>query len=250
MKTASLQIITDNDACNIPFEFSDYSENLSAIRLGNCLFSNNGIKINLKSENVIAFGRLKFNNISPIQYDIMGPFKFVPFMQCRHSVYSMMHRIDGQITVNGQQYIFQNGLGYTEGDEGSSFPKRYVWTQCAVNNLSIMLSIADIPLLGFNFTGIIGVVFLDGREYRIATYLGAKIKHIDEKTAIVVQGKYRLIVTLIKKNPYSLNSPYNGRMSRIIHESASCKAYYCFTYNGRTICEFTSDRASFEHEFF
>lgn len=49
---------------------------------------------------------LKFSEISPIQYDIMGPFKFVPFMQCKHRVFSMKHQINGHITINGQQYIF------------------------------------------------------------------------------------------------------------------------------------------------
>jgi hypothetical protein len=41
----------------------------------------------------------------------------------------------------------------------------------------------------------------------------------------------------------------NGRMNRIIHESASCRAYYNFSCKGKPLCEFTSDRASFEFEY-
>lgn len=41
----------------------------------------------------------------------------------------------------------------------------------------------------------------------------------------------------------------NGRMNRIIHESASCMAYYKFSCKGKLLCEFTSDRASFEFEY-
>lgn len=44
-----------------------------------------------------------------------------------------------------------------------------------------MLSVADIPLLGFHFNGIIGIVLLNGKEYRIAAYLGAHVKRISEK---------------------------------------------------------------------
>ena len=44
-----------------------------------------------------------------------------------------------------------------------------------------MLSIADIPMMGFHFTGIIGFVLIGEKEYRIATYLGAKVKHIGKK---------------------------------------------------------------------
>lgn len=179
----------------------------------------------------------------------MGPFQFVPFMQCRHSVFSMKHQVNGQITINGQIYKFQNGIGYIEGDRGYSFPKQYIWTQCCFNDGSLMLSVADIPLFGFHFTGIIGIILLGGKEYRIATYLGATVKHIGNNSVIVKQGKYTLTAKLIEKNSYPLYAPENGKMSRTIHESASCKAYYRFSDNGKVLCEFTSDMASFEYEF-
>lgn len=179
----------------------------------------------------------------------MGPFKFVPFMQCRHSVYSMKHKIKGQITVNGQRYIFNSGVGYIEGDGGSSFPNRYIWTQCCFKQGSIMLSVADIPILGFHFTGIIGVVLLNGKEYRIATYLGAKVKYVGNNTVSIKQGNYQLTATLVEKNSHPLYAPENGKMSRTIYENASCKASYRFSYKGKILSEFTSSRASFEYEF-
>lgn len=178
----------------------------------------------------------------------MGPFHFVPFMQCRHSVYSMRHTINGTIHLNGQKYVFKNGAGYTEGDRGYSFPKKYIWTQCLFPKGSLMLSIADIPLFGFHFIGIIGVVFLKGREYRLATYLGARLKYTAPNTVFIRQGDYTLFVKLLEQNPHPLHAPEYGQMSRTIHESASCKAYYRFSYKGKTICEFTSRRASFEYE--
>ena len=52
-----------------------------------------------------------------------------------------------------------------------------------------MLSAAEIPMLGFYFTGIIGVILLNGQEYRIATYLGAKISAIKENTVNCQAGK-------------------------------------------------------------
>lgn len=247
-KTASLQIITDNETFHIAFDFSEYREKSSTIRLGNSLFSNKGIRLNIETNDLTAHGILKFSSLSPIRYDIMGPFKFVPFMQCRHSVFSMKHLVNGKITVNGQTYEFQNGIGYIEGDRGYSFPKRYIWTQCGFNDGSLMLSVADIPLFNFHFTGIIGFILLNKKEYRIATYLGAKVKYIGNHSVIVKQGKYTLTAKLIQKNPFPLYAPENGKMSRTIHESASCKAYYCFSDNDNILCEFTSDMASFEYE--
>lgn len=159
--------VFDNEAFNIPFDFSEYIEKPSAIKLGDSLFSDKGIKLDIKTDKLTACGTLKFNNLSPICYDIMGPFRYVPFMQCRHSVFSMKHEINGQILINGQRYLFRNGIGYIEGDRGYSFPERYIWTQCCFSGGSLMLSVADIPLLGFHFNGIIGVVLLNGEEHNL-----------------------------------------------------------------------------------
>lgn len=248
-KTASLQIITDNSVYHVQFLNLKYREKPLHIQIGNCIFSEKGIKLNLKTSQLTVQGILKFNDFSPIKCDIMGPFQFVPFMQCRHSVYSMKHQINGQITVNGQIFSFRNGIGYIEGDCGTSFPKRYIWTQCNFKNNSIMLSVADIPMFGFHFTGTIGIVLIDGKENRIATYLGAKVGYIGKNAVTVQQGDFRLTVKLLEKNAHPLSAPVNGQMHRTIHESASCKAYYRFSYKGRIICEFMSDRASFEFEY-
>lgn len=248
-KTASLQVITNDTAFSIPFQDLEYQEKLLHIKIGDCIFSEKGIKLNINTREINVQGSLKFCQFSPIQYDIMGPFKFIPFMQCRHSVYSMQHRINGQITVNGQQYIFKNGIGYIEGDCGSSFPKEYIWTQCYFNHGSLMLSVADIPLFGFHFTGIIGVILINGKEYRIATYLGAKVKQIGKNIVSIKQGDFQLTAKLLQKNGQPLAAPNHGLMNRTIHESASCKAYYRFSYKGKVLLEFVSDRASFEFEY-
>ncbi len=248
-KTASLQIITDDAAFNIPFDSLEYREKPLDVHIEGSKFSEKGIRLNIRTNKLTAHGVLRFRNLTPLRYDIMGPFQFAPFMQCRHSVFSMGHRVDGQLTINGQAYHFQNGIGYIEGDCGTSFPERYIWTQCSFPEGSLMLSVADIPLYRLHFTGIIGVVIIDGTEYRIATYLGARVKHIGKNTVTVTQGDYVLTAKLLEKNAHPLLAPEQGSMSRTIHESASCKACYRFSCKGRTLCEFTSDRASFEFEY-
>lgn len=247
-KTASLQIITDDAAINIPFDTIEYKRRPLSAKLGNCIFTEQGIILNYHDSNFTLKGSLRFQPLTPIRYNIMGPFTLVPFLQCRHSVYSMTHKINGQITVGNQQFTFHNGIGYIEGDRGYSFPSHYLWTQCHFANGSLMLSVADIPLLGLHFTGIIGVVLLNGKEYRIATYLGATVKRIRDNTVIVKQGNFKLIAKLLHKNSHPLLAPTNGSMCRTIHESASCKAYYRFSYKQKVLCEFVSDKASFEFE--
>ena len=248
-KSASLQIITDDKALNIPFDKLEYTEKPLYVKIGNCIFSHEGIILNFNGDGLKLEGKLCFEGLSPIRYDIMGPFKYVPFMQCRHSVFSMSHKINGEIMVNDQLYYFENGTGYIEGDCGRSFPKKYIWTQCCFENNSLMLSVADIPFLGIRFTGIIGVVLLNGKEYRIATYLGAKVKQVDKNTVTIKQGSFEFTAKLLKKNAQPLAAPTNGDMCRTIHESASCEAYYRFCHENKVLFEFTTDKASFEFEY-
>lgn len=115
-ETSSLQIITDDTIFNITFQSLIYRENPLVVKIGENVFSEKGIRLSIKNDNLSVNGALHFFSFSPVQYDIMGHFRFVPFIQCRHNVYSMWHRIDGKITVNGQQYFFRSGIGYIEED--------------------------------------------------------------------------------------------------------------------------------------
>lgn len=180
----------------------------------------------------------------------MGPFSLVPFKECRHSVWSMRHSVRGNVFMNGQKYFFRNAWGYWEGDCGRSFPKEYIWTQCFFSDGALMLSVADIPMAGIRFTGIIGVILWQGKEYRIATYLGARVVKIQNKTVRVKQGSLELDVRLLETSGCPLKAPLKGDMARTIHESASCRAFYRFRKGDHTMFAFETDRASFEFEYF
>lgn len=199
-------------------------------------------------------GWLRFSDLTPIKYDIMGPFQFVPCMECRHSVFSMMHRVDGALTINGEEYSFENALGYWEGDRGFSFPKEYAWTHCFIEEKdllqgSLMLSVADIPLTGFHFTGIIGIVYWKGKEYRFATYLGARVVQKEKQRLLIRQGNMELEARLLESQAYPLQAPVGGKMQRMIRENIRCKAFYRFRIRGQTIFVFETEKASFEYEY-
>lgn len=112
-----------------------------------------------------------------------------------------------------------------------------------------MLAVADIPMAGIHFTGIIGVVLWRGKEYRVATYLGARAAEIENKRVRVIQGSLELEARLLKEAERPLKAPVKGDMARTIHESASCQAFYRFCVGGRTLFTFETDRASFEYEY-
>lgn len=113
-----------------------------------------------------------------------------------------------------------------------------------------MLSVADIPMAGIRFNGIIGVVLWQGKEYRIATYLGAKVIGIQSKMVRVAQGGLELCVRLLEASERALKAPAKGDMIRTIHESASCRVFYQLRKKGCTLFAFETDRASCEFEYF
>ena len=112
-----------------------------------------------------------------------------------------------------------------------------------------MLSVADIPMAGIHFTGMIGVILWQGKEYRIATYLGARAVQIQNKAVRVIQGNMELDARLLEASGRPLKAPAKGDMVRTIHESASCRAFYRFRIGSRTLFAFETDRASFEYEY-
>ena len=112
-----------------------------------------------------------------------------------------------------------------------------------------MLSVADIPMAGIHFTGVIGTILWQGKEYRIATYLGARAVQIQNRMVRVIQGSMELDVRLLEASEHPLKAPVKGNMVRTIHESTSCRAFYQFRKNGYTLFAFETDRASFEFEY-
>ncbi len=248
-RTCSIQIITDNDAWTVMYTADIFQRTRRNIFIGKNQFGEKGIRLAIQTPKITIRGKLGFGPLFPLKYDIMGPFAFVPFMECRHSVRSMGHGVWGNVCINGQTYSFQNARGYWEGDQGRSFPKEYLWTQCFFSGGALMLSVADIPMAGIHFTGIIGAILWRGKEYRIATYLGARVVQILNKKVKIIQGNLELDVQLLEASERLLKAPAKGDMVRTIRESVSCRAFYRFRKESSILFAFETDRASFEFEY-
>lgn len=130
--TASLQIITDEAAHSLTFPIQDFQADPRrfCVQIAGNTFCEKGILLNLHTKQLSLTGKLRFGPFTPPISDIMGPFRFVPFLQCRHSVISLSHPVNGFLELNGKRYSFENGTGYLEGDRGRSFPATYLWSQC------------------------------------------------------------------------------------------------------------------------
>ncbi len=225
-----IQVITNDFSANYKFE--------------NCKFSKKGIKINLPD----IYGEVKYSHLTPIKYDIMGPFSLFN-MECRHEIVSMHHRLSGKLVVQGKEIDLSGGVGYIEKDSGRSFPKKYLWVHSNdfKEKCSIMVSIATIPFYFVNFMGCICVVVYGGKEYRFATYLGVKIIWYSEKRIVLKQGKHKLVIDVLKNEGHKLFAPKDGIMKNIIRESNNAEAVFRLYENKQLVFSLKSCNTSFEY---
>lgn len=250
--SGSLQVITDDSSYNFEYLFNEFyldNKNLF-IKLGNSEFSERGINVNIKTDDIEIKGNLAYSALKPPKYDVMGPLCTVPFLQCRHWLLSFQHSVNGTLEINGKKYQFNDGIGYLEKDSGKSFPKKYLWTQCNIkgeNDCTIMLSIATIKILFINFEGTICSIYFQGKEYRLATYLGAKIIENKQNYAKIKQGNLVFSAEQLTERAHDLKAPINGLMARTIRESLSCKVRYLLVKDEKVIFDLTSERAGFEY---
>lgn len=254
-----LQVIWNENACWLEFKEEDFfiDWNQKRIILGNNIFSRRGVRLDIKSEDISLKGAVRFGPITPIRYSIMGPFQYMPFMECKHEIISMSHRLSGKVKLNGEVVDFVGGMGYIEGDRGTSFPESYLWIQCNAfsENASVMVSVAKIPWLGLRFQGCICVVMYQGKEYRFATYLGARVVSKRETAVIIKQGAFVLKVFLSnqsrkdeKRFAHKLRAPVQGEMSRFIKEEHLLRGRFLLYKGENMIFDLSSDSVSFEYD--
>lgn len=243
---AFIQVITNSDSYYFSYPLAACEFGETTLIAGN-IFSKSGVKIDINAGGVVICGEVEYAEPTPIRYDIMGPFKYLP-MECRHKVLSLHHRVYGGLSINGEFIDLSGGVGYIEGDAGISFPKRYTWLQCNdfTEKACITAAVAEIPLAGLRFRGCICVVYFNDTEYRLATYLGVKILCCDENRVVLKQGNLRLEIEVDTGTEHKLIAPDRGEMIREIRERIVCGARFCFKIGGEILFEQHSKNASFE----
>ncbi len=114
---------------------------------------------------------------------IMGPYAWVPLMECYHGVVSFGHGLSGALEADGQIQDLNGGRGYIEKDWGRAFPAGYVWMHsnhfADAPEASLVASVAIIPWLRSSFRGFIVGLRLGRRLHSWATYNGSKERSLE-----------------------------------------------------------------------
>lgn len=237
----------------IPFDYRDfkYNSNNFQVFIGNNYFSKDRVILDLEKDDLSLIGELHFTECIPYPKrkthpGIMGPFSFVPLMECYHGVVNIDHKIQGQIIHQKRRINFNNGYGYIEKDWGKSFPESWIWVQCNhfnQENVSFMFSIAKIPWFGSFFIGFISFLRIGDKHYTFATYTSSKIKHLNLKDNLLSitlkNSEYKLQAQVdISTNKGELLAPKIGSMNRKIEETINSKvSILLLDGSGNTIFE-------------
>ena len=232
------------------FAFDEFRSNNDTfdVRIDANHFSDSEINVNLNNGKTTICGQLYFNNITKypksfLHPGIMGPFSFMPGMECYHGVVNISHTISGNLTINGIKVEMSGGEGYIEKDGGRSFPNSWIWLQAnhfANSKSSFMFSVADIPWLSSSFIGLISFLKTDEAFYNFSTYNGSKITHLsinDNTLTVILKQKGNTLKFTAKYSQGGiLKAPKNGLMKREIEESITAEIALSLTdKNGRVI---------------
>ncbi|MCU0464777.1 MAG: hypothetical protein MUF38_09430 [Anaerolineae bacterium] len=201
------------------------------VRVGNSHFTAEHIRLDIDTLDGRVAGEVRFAERALFPSTlwmpgIMGPFAWIPAMECYHGLVSLDHRLDGTLTVDGAPWDFGGGRGYIEKDWGTNFPSAYVWMQSnhfPTPGTSLSASVAMIPLYGLKFPGFIIAFWHAGTLYRWATYTGAKIEHLsldDSHVTWRVRGGGH-ILTLVAERASGglLKAPIRTEMHKRVDET-------------------------------
>ncbi len=259
---AFIQVLdSDNNVSYFHYELRDfqYDDQKFEIMIGDNYFSQSRIRLNLVGNNISLLGDLYFFNIMEYPRNffcpgVMGPFLFIPWMECYHDIVNIQHDIVGHLKISGKNVDFTGGIGYIEKDWGRSMPQSWIWCESnhfQPDDVSISLSVAKIPCLIGSFTGFITMFRYKDRIFMFTTYSGAWVSRcIQNKNKIRITFKdcrFRLDVSITYSQGGSIRGPVNGQMSRSVIESIGAVIKVRFSdRTGRVLYEGIGTNAGFE----
>ncbi len=223
------------------YEFSCHSRRFE-LCIGGNRFSTKDVQLDIPQIGLSA--KLHYTDHMPLRTNmfspsIMGPFSYIPGLQCNHGVLSLWHSVQGEMCCNGEKMTFNNADGYIEKDWGEAFPESWIWMQCGSDGEMLMCSVASIPMKAFHYTGLIAVLCTGERQYRFATYNGGRvlgvIKREEGLTVELARGSYRLCIIARNTHFGSLKAPTKTGMNRDIQESVNCVFDVSLCHGAQTI---------------
>jgi hypothetical protein len=243
-----------------PVDAFSYSQDEFGVSVGANRFSLRGIDVRLRDAEGEVEAHLAYSGITPLPFSlgapgIMGPYAYVPFMECYHGVGSLDHRVDGEVRIGDRCFDFTAGRGYLEKDWGRSMPLAWIWAQAngfAGPGSCILFSLARIPWLGRSFPGFFallaegegagsagagagpmragagaGPIRAASAIHRFASYTGARVTSAELRGRdlfVTIRDRQRVLRLHAERSHEGvLLAPVDGVMERRIAESIDAR---------------------------
>jgi hypothetical protein len=203
------------------------ASNRFEVAVGKNRFSDQELQVALDQ----CVGKIRFKQLVPwpkpfYSPGIMGPFAYVPRMECYHGIVSMDHALEGSLELNGEQIDFTGGRGYIEKDWGHSFPSAYIWLQTnhfSEEDISLKASVARVPWMGTAFVGFIAGCWFRGKLIQFTTYNLSKLIYCradQHQVHLQLQNpSYSLDIEVERGEATALAAPILGLMEGRIEET-------------------------------
>ncbi|MBW4436426.1 MAG: hypothetical protein KME04_04790 [Pleurocapsa minor GSE-CHR-MK-17-07R] len=217
------------------------------VRIGKNRFRLDRIELDIDDDLRTVSGTLAFGDslgwpVSAVSPGTMGPFGWLPIMECYHGVLKFDHEVTGRLTVDGEPLDFTGGRGYVEKDWGKSFPAGWVWMQTnhfSRTGISFSASVAVVPLLGGWFPGFLAGVSIDGVRHVFATYTGArstKLEVTDDHVLWVLEdNSKRLEIFATRADATLLPGPNRHDMGTRVPETLKATIHVKLTEHGASV---------------
>ncbi|MDX9784200.1 MAG: tocopherol cyclase family protein [Spirochaetia bacterium] len=224
-----------------PLNAFSASSKILDVRVGPNRFSARGIQLELENGETAIRGSLNYGAMTSLSRPfwspgVMGPFSFVPGMECNHGLVSLDHRVEGWIMAGDIRIEFENGRGYIEKDWGKSMPQAWLWIQSndfAFRGDSAMLSVARIPWASSAFTGFLCASSLGGSRRLFTTYTKARIASLAvnehqvfcriERPGSRTRAAEAIEFEAGRARGGTLRAPVSGLLSRRISEAVDAR---------------------------
>jgi len=239
--------VSEDVSVNYPLESVKSKD--EEIQIGDNYLGLQKITLNIEKEGLTLKGEVTFSNHKQLKESLwipglMGPYKYLPFLESYHEVVSLQNTLMGSLWINGKQIIFNEGKGYIEKDWGKTFPNIWLWAQCnhfKRQDVALMIGVARLPIFFNYYTSFAIPIYYKDQLEIFSNYNGAHIAKLYRYKGyvhlIVIQKSKILDIKIYGSDEVSCVTSRSSHMIRDVYACDTAKIELSITENGKTIFE-------------
>ena len=239
--------ISENICIHYPLEAVKSKE--TEIQIGESLLGLQQITLNIQKEGFKLRGELILSNHKQLKQSLwipglMGPYKYLPFLESYHEVISLQHTLMGSLWLNEKQIVFNEGKGYIEKDWGRAFPNVWLWAQCnhfKRQDVALMIGVARLPIFFNYYTCFAIPIYYKDQVEIFSNYNGghlAKLYRYKGYVHLIVTQKNKILdIKIYGSDKVSCVTSRSSHMIRDVYACDTAKIELLITENGKTVFE-------------